>query len=94
MAFTTSRKATVRGRPCVLGAGSQGFSRRHWAEQRSDRWSRVDVAWDIPVGYVRRRGGTSARETGESYSRPSFAGPMPVFKTLSVKRVPCPTISR
>ena len=36
-----------------------------------------------PVGYDRRRGGGAARETCESYSRPSFNGPLPLFKTPS-----------
>ena len=79
MASTTSRRETVRGRPCVLGAGNQGCSRRHWSG--SDHWDRVDVAWETPVGYGWRSGGGTARETGESYSRPSFAGPMPLFPT-------------
>jgi hypothetical protein len=35
MAFTTSRKSTVRGRPPHLAAGSRGASSSHWASVRS-----------------------------------------------------------
>jgi hypothetical protein len=35
MAFTTSRKSTVRGRPPHLAAGSRGANSSHWASVRS-----------------------------------------------------------
>ena len=71
------------GTRCGVGPGSWGPATRASAAAtgpRSDHWGRVDVAWGTPVGYDRRSGGTSARETEESYSRPSFTGPIASFQ--------------